>query len=134
MDKLFEGMGVDAEIVTNENGGKQSKSPAALHLVDPAFLTITCNRKIMQQGDEACDILLCIRQICTYMRTFNINYLLIASDTLEPDFSKRLTCSSCGISLQLLGAYLVAPYCKVLPIIINLLEKSGSSVSDAINK
>lgn len=90
MDDLFEGMGTDAEMVTNENGGKQSKAPAALHLVDPAFLSITCNKKIMQQGDEACDILLCIRQVCTYMRTLNINYLYVASETLEPDFSKRL--------------------------------------------
>lgn len=31
MGNLFEGMGADAEIVTNENGGKQSKAPAALH-------------------------------------------------------------------------------------------------------
>lgn len=90
MDNLFEGMGTDAEIVTNENGGKQSKSPSALHLTDPTFLGITCTRKIIQQGDEVCNILLCIKQICTYMRTLDISYLYIASETLEPDFSKRL--------------------------------------------
>lgn len=89
MDNLFEGMGVDAEMVTNENGGKQSKAPAALHLVDPAFLSITCTN-IVDKQDEACDILLCIRQVCIYMRTLNINYLYVASETLEPDFSKRL--------------------------------------------
>lgn len=89
MDNLFEGMGVDAEMVTNENGGKQSKTPAALHLVDPAFLSITCTN-IVDKQDEACDILLCIRQVCIYMRTLNINYLYVASETLEPDFSKRL--------------------------------------------
>lgn len=32
------GVGKDAEIVTNEKGGKQSKSPMAMHLVDPIFL------------------------------------------------------------------------------------------------
>ncbi len=32
------GVGKDAEIVTNEKGGKQSKSPMAMHLVDPMFL------------------------------------------------------------------------------------------------
>ena len=35
---VIEGVGRDAEIVTNEKGGKQSKSPMAMHLVDPVFL------------------------------------------------------------------------------------------------
>lgn len=35
---MIEGVGKDAEIVTNEKGGKQSKAPMALHLVDPQFL------------------------------------------------------------------------------------------------
>lgn len=35
---MIEGVGKDAEIVTNENGGKQSKAPMAIHLVDPMFL------------------------------------------------------------------------------------------------
>ena len=35
---VIEGVGKDAEIVTNERGGKQSKSPMAMHLVDPMFL------------------------------------------------------------------------------------------------
>lgn len=34
----IEGVGKDAEIVENAQGGKQSKSPMALHLVDPYFL------------------------------------------------------------------------------------------------
>lgn len=34
----IEGIGKDAEIVTNEYGGKQSKSPMAMHLIDPEFL------------------------------------------------------------------------------------------------
>lgn len=35
---VLEGVGEDAEVVTNAKGGKQSKSPMALHLVDPMFL------------------------------------------------------------------------------------------------
>lgn len=35
---IIEGVGKDAEVITNAQGGKQSKSPAALHLVDPSFL------------------------------------------------------------------------------------------------
>lgn len=35
---MLEGVGPDAEIVTNSNGGKQSKAPMAMHLVDPSFL------------------------------------------------------------------------------------------------
>lgn len=34
----IEGIGKDAEIVTNKYGGKQSKSPMAMHLVDATFL------------------------------------------------------------------------------------------------
>lgn len=35
---MIEGVGKDAEIVTNEKGGKQSKAPMAMHLVDPDFM------------------------------------------------------------------------------------------------
>ena len=35
---IINGVGKDAEIVTNEKGGKQSKSPMAMYLVDPMFL------------------------------------------------------------------------------------------------
>ena len=37
--KVIDGVGEDAEIITNAAGGKQSKSPMAMHLVDPRFLT-----------------------------------------------------------------------------------------------
>ena len=36
--KIIEGIGKDAPVVTNKKGGKQSKSPMAMHLVDPIFL------------------------------------------------------------------------------------------------
>lgn len=35
---MIEGVGKDAEIVTNEKGGKQSNAPMAIHLIDPIFL------------------------------------------------------------------------------------------------
>ena len=37
-NKIIEGVGKDAEIITNKNGGQQSKTPMALHLLDPLFL------------------------------------------------------------------------------------------------
>lgn len=35
---MLEGVGPDADIVVNDNGGKQSSSPMAMHLVDPTYL------------------------------------------------------------------------------------------------
>lgn len=35
---MLEGVGKDAEVITNASGGKQSKAPIAMHLVDPDFL------------------------------------------------------------------------------------------------
>lgn len=35
---MIEGINPDAEIVTNSNGGKQSKAIGAFHLVDPDFM------------------------------------------------------------------------------------------------
>ena len=34
----IDGIGKDAEIVTNDKGGKQSKAIGAFHLVDPIFM------------------------------------------------------------------------------------------------
>ncbi len=36
--KVVDGVGKEAEIVTNQFGGKQSKSPMAMNLIDPTFL------------------------------------------------------------------------------------------------
>lgn len=35
---MLEGVGPDAGIVVNDRGGKQSSSPMAMHLIDPAYL------------------------------------------------------------------------------------------------
>ena len=50
--KVIDGVGQDAEIVVNEKGGKQSKSPMAMHLVDPKFL-----KNWAEDGKEACEYL-----------------------------------------------------------------------------
>lgn len=89
MDNLFEGMGTDAEIVTNENGGKQSKSPAALHLINPLNLIKDCSG-ILEELDRPCCILVAIKEIAYAMIYEKKAELISAMKTLEPDFSKRL--------------------------------------------
>lgn len=90
MDKLFEGMGTDAEIVTNKDGGKQSKSPAAIHLIDPLLLGNECE-DILSELDKPCNILEAIRLICSgmYHDEHSVGFIE-AARILEPDFSKRL--------------------------------------------
>ena len=48
MLKVIEGMGQDAEVVTNASGGKQSKAPMAMHLVDADYLKSVFNDKLQQ--------------------------------------------------------------------------------------
>lgn len=67
-----EGVGRDAEIVTNAQGGKQSKSPAALHLVDPEFLS-----KIFYGADEV------INCIANFMITGEKQLLITAALEIE---------------------------------------------------
>ena len=88
MRDLFEGMGTDAEIVTNENGGKQSKAPAALHLIDAEFLVYECD--ILSGRDQPCCILKAIKQICWGMLHNNKYGFILAAQMLEPDFPKRI--------------------------------------------
>lgn len=66
--KVIDGVGADAEIVTNANGGKQSKVPAALHLVDPEFL-----RDMIDDEDGGV-----INEITTFMQFGNKSHLLAA--------------------------------------------------------
>lgn len=48
---VIEGMGKDAEVVVNEKGGKQSKAPMALHLVDPYFLSVMYSGNTKEVSD-----------------------------------------------------------------------------------
>lgn len=64
------GVGKDAEIVVNEKGGRQSKSPMAMHLVDPEFLDRWFN--IDEHQDDV------IANITDFMRTGASDFLIHA--------------------------------------------------------
>ena len=68
------GVGADAEIVTNSAGGKQSKSPMAMHLVDPKFLNAWFNTTIPDYPMQ--DFV--IRNITSFMIYEDYNDLLQA--------------------------------------------------------
>ena len=80
MNKIIDGVGKDAEIVVNEKGGKQSKSPMAMHLIDPCFLQLWTNLDLT-------DVFMPIGE---FMETGEINYLLHAIDCIEPEEAKVL--------------------------------------------
>ena len=87
MTKMLEGIGKDAEIIINENGGMQSKSPAAMHLIDPKFLkTVIKHANLDMKG-----IPTAIRLIASYMQHApTVNWLHTALEELEPSFAKNL--------------------------------------------
>lgn len=72
----IEGVGRDAEVITNEKGGKQSKTPMALHLVDPDFFL-----KIHEFKDV--DIKLAVKAICDFMKNGDKDALIVAMVELE---------------------------------------------------
>jgi len=92
-----EGVGTDAEIITNKAGGKQSKSPMAMHLVDPRFLEKFASNKaeelgyIDEGGGTTCDnddipnytAYRAIEYIAMFMQDEDEWYLLQALDYLE---------------------------------------------------
>jgi hypothetical protein len=71
---VIDGVGKDAEIVENQMGGKQSKSPMAMHLVDPQFLNDWFNtpNPIYPMKDEI------IREITDFMKRGDKTNLLNA--------------------------------------------------------
>lgn len=101
--KVIDGVGQDAEIVTNEKGGKQSKSPMALHLVDAHFLHGWAGDalKTLEYTDsddcvcvdnpERYALYLAINNIALYMIDCNHQYLDAAMIELEADNIKQLT-------------------------------------------
>lgn len=74
--KVIEGVGEDAEIVTNANGGQQSKSPAALHLVDPKFF-----EDILGDYPESYPL----NRICQFMQTNEKRFILQAIEDMNDD-------------------------------------------------
>lgn len=97
--KVIDGVGEDAEIVTNAAGGKQSKSPMAMHLVDPTYLEemfkdLAEREEYCDEGDSTCvrvesiDRHSCCRaieHIASYMRGGIDFDLTLAMDTLCDD-------------------------------------------------
>lgn len=96
---VIDGVGQDAEIVVNEKGGKQSKSPMAMHLVDPNFLKDFAKNKAEEleyedEGESTCvdgedvDAYRCYRameNIATFMLLNDNLFLQYALDDLEPE-------------------------------------------------
>jgi len=96
---VIEGVGEEAEIVTNAAGGKQSKSPMAMHLLTPDYLSevfksLADEREYIDEGDssyvDAEDIekhncYRAIEYISCYMRSGVEFELELAMNVLEGD-------------------------------------------------
>lgn len=95
--KVIDGVGQDAEIVVNEKGGKQSKSPMAMHLVDPKFLAAFAKNgadEVEYIDSDDCatvdaedklkyDCCRAIEWIASFMQVGGTEYLRYAADCLE---------------------------------------------------
>ena len=91
MDVVIKGVGKDAEIETNTNGGKQSKSPMSLHLIDPDVLDELSNGLTKIAAGS-------IGNITFFMRSGDSKFLFWAMDILEPD--RRLQICKIGKVLK----------------------------------
>lgn len=101
----IEGVGEDAEIITNAAGGRQSKSPMAMHLVDPYYLEemfkdLAEKEEYCDEGDSTCvraesiDKHSCCRAIeyiAAYMRSGVDFELTLAMDSLCDDELQQVT-------------------------------------------
>lgn len=89
----IEGVGKDAEIVTNAAGGKQSKTPIAMHLVDPEFLkdiVYNAEREWEVEDNYRASLYHAIYLIGDFMRTDSKINLLLAMDSIEENECKQL--------------------------------------------
>lgn len=69
LNVVIEGVGKEVEIVVNSNGGKQSASPVAIHLIDPLFLERFISRQLFTETEEKSKIYEMIRCIAAFMDT-----------------------------------------------------------------
>ena len=89
-NKVLDGVGKDAEIVTNSSGGKQSKTPMALHLIDPKFLQSWADSYCKKAEDVEDSRYVAIREIAFFMEDDALHWLAHAMYYLEPDPIQRL--------------------------------------------
>lgn len=96
---VIEGVGKNAEIISNADGGKQSKSPMAMHLVDPyyledMFMDLAEQCEYVDESRSACvdpedmDRYACYRAIeyiASYMKSGVDFELTLAMDSLCDD-------------------------------------------------
>lgn len=90
INKALDGVGKDAEIVTNSSGGKQSKTPMALHLIDPKFLQSWADSYCKKAEDVEDSRYVAIREIAFFMEDDALYWLAHAMYYLEPDPIQRL--------------------------------------------
>ena len=81
---MLEGVGPDTGIVVNDNGGKQSSSPMAMHLVDPTYLL-----------DWASDMAGCYEYIDESRSTI-----------VDPE---NIECHSCYLAIRGIAMYMMSP-------------------------
>ena len=74
--KVIDGIGKDAEIVTNQFGGKQSAAPMALHLIDPDFFNDWFNCDELEDSVifEIAEFMKTGRKINLLNAIYNLNY------------------------------------------------------------
>lgn len=89
LEAKLEGVGKDAEIVTNDKGGKQSKTPMALHLVDPQFLKDWVGFLNFNEYDLN-NIPTAMLQVAMFMETLDKTNIFRAITTIENDLTKAL--------------------------------------------
>ena len=87
VNKVIEGVGKDAEIVTNAQGGKQSKSPMAMHLVDPFYLhsVFKSLTDLSAREDEYYKYYIAIQSIADFMVSGAEFRLIMAMNALCED-------------------------------------------------
>jgi len=82
---VIQGVGQDAPIVTNSKGGKQSKSPVSMHLIDPSYLKEYYRDAIeSDEDDDSNNIRQAIVYIAEFMENTEKYLLLVAMDELAP--------------------------------------------------
>lgn len=109
ISSMLEGVGPDAGIVVNNNGGKQSSSPMAMHLVDPSYL-------LDWAGDMA-----------SYYEYTDAS----EGTTIDPANIER---HSCYVAIRYIAMYMMSPDSLSLKYAMEFLESNAIKRMVAIAK